>query len=262
MSIYFCPHCKGSVKISDEYSEKLFCSACDAFYPIKQGIPVFEKNISQSMEGYWEAVAPCDILEPYLLEFLPKDRTFENVLDLGSGEGRATAVIVTVATKNVIAVDTSFNSLLRLNEHLLPRVFPVNADAKQLPFPDNYFDLVISLSMVEHIPYDELKIVFLEVFRSLKKEGIFLVRNDAWFYGVLEKLRIRPGQFGRKPDETHINMMTGQRFRHLLEETGFTIVKENHFPFYRYEKKYGFVMPLIIQRIFATHSNFVCNPKK
>ncbi len=255
-NFFFCPICK-NLLAKETTRAILFCDYCDKNFLFENNIPLFEKNISEDSERYWEAVTQCDSSEPHLLEFFPPHERFKYVLDLGSGEGRAT-VVIAQRSVTVVGLDTSKNSLLRLLKRGHQNIIAVNADAKQLPFPDNFFDLVTSLSMVEHIQFKDVLHIFREVRRVLVPSGRFLVRNDAWFYGVLEKLRIRPKQFGRTPDITHVNMMTGFRFKRLLGKAGFRVVQEDHFPFYRYKKKYNIRFPLFIQRIFATHSNFIC----
>jgi SAM-dependent methyltransferase len=259
--LFFCAHCKDALQKTKEGSQQLVCPTCSHVYDYKNSIAVFEVNISKNTEVYWESVAPCTSLEQYLLEFIPQDREYRYSLDLGSGEGRATEVIAPIVEK-VVGLDTSYNSLTRLVQRNISNVVAIKADAKNLPFPADFFDLVISLSVVEHIPYSDLATVFSEVHRTLAPNGLFVVRNDGWFYGVLEKMRIRPGQFGRTPDSTHVNMMTGRRFAAALTRAGFVILREDHFPFFRYEKKLGVRAPRFIARLFATHSNFVCTPIK
>ncbi|TGM11971.1 class I SAM-dependent methyltransferase [Leptospira selangorensis] len=47
-------------------------------------------------------------------------------------------------------------------------------DGTKLPFPDNYFDLVVSNHVIEHVGNRESQIEHLkEIFRVMKKEGIF-----------------------------------------------------------------------------------------
>ena len=200
------------------------------------------------------------LIEPFLAEFI-SFRKYERILDLGCGDGRAAAAISNLGTQ-IYCLDSSLNMLKNLQRRKIKNLIPINGDAKELPFPDSFFDLVISISMVEHIPYNDLLKVFSEVRRVLKPDGLFLVRNDAWFYGVLEKFRILPGQFGRKPDPTHINMMTAKKFEILLRKAKFEILREDHFPFYRYQKKLKIKFPKFITRVFATHSNFICKPIK
>jgi ubiquinone/menaquinone biosynthesis C-methylase UbiE len=249
---YVCPTCKLPLVSGDA---ALSCSTCGTSYPITNGVPVFDRNISTDMQEYWDSHGCYGQSEPYLLEFL-NGKKYGTALDLGCGEGRSMAPLLGIVD-TFYGIDTSPEYMRPLIQQNLPNVRLACADAKHMPFADNSFDLIVSLSVVEHIPWKELSIVLTEAKRVLKPDGIFLVRNDAWFYYVLEVLRIRPGQFGKKPDITHINMMTGFRFAHALHAAGFEIVREDHFPFYRLEKIRGIRAPRFIARLFATHSNFI-----
>lgn len=257
---YFCLNCKSKLK---ENQNKIKCLNCGNKYKLKNDIAIYEKNISKTMKKYWENYDfKANLLEPHLKEFIP-EKKYENILDLGCGDGRGTASINKIG-KNMFCLDTSFNLLNLLKSRNLSNITLINADAKKLPFPDNFFDIIISLSTVEHISYEDIHCVFNEVFRVLKKDGLFLVRNDAWFYGVLEKMRILPGRkkFVIKPDPTHINMMTPWKFKKALKNSGFKITQEDYFPFYRYQKKYKIPFPKFLSSIFSTHANIICNPSK
>lgn len=262
MHEFFCPQCKNLLsKKTDNNTEYLFCDSCNRKYSIQQGIPIFGKELPKVTEEYWESRDDTKIVETRLVEFLPADRRFDKILDLGCGDGRSTLPISELGNV-VYGLDSSWMQLVHLHAKNQKSIVPINGDAKQLPFPDDYFDLIISLSVVEHIPKNDLPTIFAEAYRTLKSDGLFLVRNDAWFYRVLEVLRIRPSMFGVIPDATHINMMTGGTFAHRLRTANFKIIQEDHFPFYRYEKKHGIKFPRFLKRIFATHSNFICTPIK
>jgi len=253
----FCLKCKIEL---NQKREILICPKCGRKYNYINGIAIFEKTIPKFIEEYWEEKEGSLGIEQYLAEFL-SFRKYKRILDLGCGDGRATAAIWDLG-EQIYCLDSSLNMLKQLQRRKIKNLILINGDAKELPFPDSFFDLIISISMVEHIPYNDLLKVFFEVRRVLKPDGLFLVRNDAWFYGILEKLRILPGQFGRKPDPTHINMMTPQKFETTLKKAKFEIIKEDHFPFYRYQKKWKIQFPKFIVRTFATHSNFICKSIK
>lgn len=255
---YFCPACK---KVLDNQRETLACFPCGASYEIKNSVAIFEKNISKKTEEYWDAAAYTNLIEPYLVEFFPKGKIFDQMLDLGCGDGRSTVPLLGISN-HIYGIDSSYHYMLDLARRSFGTVTLVNGDAKNLPFPNDFFDAAVSLSVVEHIAYRDMQAVFTEVWRVLKPNALFLVRNDAWFYSVLEHMRIRPGRLGMKPDVTHINMMTGYSFARALRQAGFKIIQEDHFPFYRFEKKYGIRVPNWLGRIFATHSNFMCVPNK
>jgi SAM-dependent methyltransferase len=52
------------------------------------------------------------------------------------------------------------------------------ANAKELPFEDNSFDLVICINTIHNLPLDECKQAFREVQRVSRKDAF--VMNDAW----------------------------------------------------------------------------------
>jgi len=257
---YFCPNCKNFLeKLKEKEKSFLYCSGCNGKYNYVEEIAIFKKRYC---EEYWEN---CQfggfLVEPYLLEFIPKDKRYQNILDLGCGDGRSTAAFNNLGG-TTYCLDSSFNNLIKLKKRNLKNVILINADAKNIPFPDDFFDLIISISIVEHIPYDQLSLVLKETHRVLRMDGLFLIRNDAWFYGILEKLRLLRGQkkLFRKPDPTHINMMSGYKFKKAIGESKFQIIQEDHFPFYRYQKKWKIRFPQKLSSLFATHSNFLCKP--
>jgi ubiquinone/menaquinone biosynthesis C-methylase UbiE len=52
------------------------------------------------------------------------------------------------------------------------------ANANNLPFEDNYFDLVISINTLHNLPLIDCKEAFREISRVSKKDSF--VMNDAW----------------------------------------------------------------------------------
>jgi len=56
------------------------------------------------------------------------------------------------------------------------------ADVKDLPFEDNYFDVVFALSTLEHI--EDLDVVIKEIKRVLKPKGSVILSSptESWFY--------------------------------------------------------------------------------
>ncbi len=261
---FFCPECKKSLRLAGNPPTILSCDFCNISFPYKNEIAIFKKDVPKFIEDYWEN---CDSIfkngqiESHLKEFFPENTFFQNMLDLGCGDGRSTEPVHMLAD-TVFCLDSSYACLLKLKARNLGNTIGIQGDGKSIPFPDDFFDCVVSLSVVEHIPRESLNKFLTEVHRILKKRGTFLVRNDAWFYGVLEKLRIRPGQYGNTPDITHVSMMRGKTLYNELKKANFEITKEDHFPFYRVEKKFGLSLPIFFTRFFSTHSNFICQPIK
>lgn len=70
----------------------------------------------------------------------------------------------------------------------------VQADAANLPFKDNYADLVESSDMIEHIPFKQVPFVLKEMYRVLKKGGELKIQTTnfdelakLWAYQVAGK---------------------------------------------------------------------------
>ncbi len=112
-------------------------------------------------------------------ETLPQ-KSFTNVLELGCGIGYNTAFISKLAT-HVVATDleiidpSTHSPGLEITREFLKELKITNvkvehASAESLPFPDNSFDMVISVHVLEHVPDREKAIQ--EINRVLKKGGI------------------------------------------------------------------------------------------
>ncbi|OIQ98110.1 23S rRNA (guanine(745)-N(1))-methyltransferase [mine drainage metagenome] len=82
-----------------------------------------------------------------LLASLLAPRPGETLLDVGCGTGYFTRRFADKATEgNVVGVDIDTEMLRFANEHSEPNIGFVAADARQLPFRDKSFDLVVSVT--------------------------------------------------------------------------------------------------------------------
>lgn len=112
------------------------------------------------------------------VEILPPEGI---ILDLGTGTAR---IPILIAERNprlyIIATDLSKNMLEVGKINLEKSKFKNNivlalVDAKNLPYPDNYFDGVISNSLIHHIP-DPLQ-VFIEINRVAKPNAAIFLKD-------------------------------------------------------------------------------------
>ena len=90
-----------------------------------------------------------------------------NALDLGCGTGNYTLELYKRGFQ-VVGVDIS-RRMLKIAQKKLPNVKFIKANAYSLPFEDNTFDLVLSVTMLEFIHEPEK--VLSEVYRVLKPGG-------------------------------------------------------------------------------------------
>jgi len=88
-------------------------------------------------------------------------------------------------------------------------------DGKNIPFPNEYFDVVFSYAVCEHIPTDELMDVMIEVKRVLKMKGVFsifhLPRRASYTEFAARKLGM----------ESHEILWDYKSIKKILNEIGF-----------------------------------------
>lgn len=112
-------------------------------------------------------------------EALPQKK-YDNVLELGCGIGYNTAFLSRVS-ENIIATDLeqidpeTHSPGLKITRDFLnslgvTNVKVMHASAEELPFPDNTFDMVFSVHVLEHVP--DRKKAINEINRVLKPGGI------------------------------------------------------------------------------------------
>ena len=108
-----------------------------------------------------------DFLQPYL----PADG---RVVDVGVGSGRLLARIGHASGLELTGVDYSTESLNLIGltaETFAVKIQPICGDARQLPLPDAFCDLVTSGGLLEH--FEDLRPVLAEMVRILKPGGVF-----------------------------------------------------------------------------------------
>ena len=120
--------------------------------------------------------------------FIPEDikamadyaKIGDRVLDSGCASGRLFGVL---QEKNVeyFGIDIS-EKLIDIAKKTYPEANFQVGDALNLPFPNNYFDKVFSVSVLHHIPSKELQMQYLkETHRVLKTGGLLVFRVwDFW----------------------------------------------------------------------------------
>ncbi len=131
---------------------------------------VVNEKFATDLIAAWNAVGPV----------LPDDRDAD-VLDLGTG----TAQIPIVLAKKwdacrIMAADAAVSMLevARYNieiASLIDRIQLTHVDAKTLPYPNAHFDVVMSNSIIHHIP--EPKSVLAEALRVLRPGGLLFFRD-------------------------------------------------------------------------------------
>lgn len=136
------------------------------------------EDLYYTEEKMWWFAGMREISAALLDEFCPKD--FESILDIGCGTGlnlewlKRYGAVQSIKGLDLEAVALNF-CRARGTNHL------VQASATDLPFPEEYFDLITSFDVLVQIPGEKAdEQAISEMFRILKPGGIAFVRAAAY----------------------------------------------------------------------------------
>lgn len=119
---------------------------------------------------YSESVKRCvpfyeEMLESVLM-FLPENFKPKNILELGSGTGNLTKLIIEkFPSANITAVDISQECIEECKSLINFPVNYVKADFKEINFAENSFDLIVSSISIHHINDIEKQKLFNKLFK-------------------------------------------------------------------------------------------------
>ena len=118
-------------------------------------------------------------LNEHVVAFVPmlKQRDAKRVLDLGCGAGRHT-VFLAHAGFQVCGVDIAENGLAHTREWLARENLSAElkrGDIEQIPYPDEFFDAVISIYVIYHKTFDGMRRVIAEIYRVMKPGALALI---------------------------------------------------------------------------------------
>ena len=148
------------------------------------------KRPPEEMSHVYSWLAPVYELWARLAESRPRRRVLklaaagpgEDVLEVATGTG---VQLVNLARRNpnghTVGVELADGMLRRTRARLqsagLDRVELLSGDARDLPFPDAGFDLVVNSYMLDLLPRDEIPRVLGEFRRVLKPDGRLVLSN-------------------------------------------------------------------------------------
>ncbi len=120
-------------------------------------------------DGRWRAVADLLVAHYHLK---PGDK----VLDVGCGKAFLVYDLMqAVPGLEVSGIDVSQYGIATAKEEVRP--FLQVADAAKLPFPDRYFDLIISVNALHNLPCEKLEAALKEIERVGKKNKYLVVES-------------------------------------------------------------------------------------
>ena len=145
-----------------------------------------------------------------------------NILDVGCATGYLGAAAK--MNKNYVCGVEISETAAREAEKVLDKVIIGNIEEIELPFPENFFDIIICSDVIEHL-FDPQQ-VLCKLKNYLKPEGLLLmvVPNVAWYrirlmllFGMWEYQDYGIMDYG------HIRWFTKKSGRELLEDCGYTV---------------------------------------
>jgi ubiquinone/menaquinone biosynthesis C-methylase UbiE len=145
----------------------------------------------------------------------------ESILDLGCGYG---AYGLALAKEGRRCVGSDINM-----KYLVPAAaagLPVVAVDSLLPFPDDSFDTVVLLEVIEHVP--EIEAILTEAFRVARRNVLVTVPNAE----SLERLQENDVTYAHMLSSDHVHFFSPDALRELLQQFGAKVEIERGDPIY------------------------------
>ena len=134
---------------------------------------IVEKGYDEIAKRYHEWRQKFDNSEQFneFSKCLPKKA---KVLDLGCGAGIPVAKFLIEKGYDVTGVDISLG-MIKLAKKNVPKAKFIKISMTEMDFKENYFDGLIAVYSIIHVPKEKQKDLFLEIKKILKPEGITLI---------------------------------------------------------------------------------------
>lgn len=132
-------------------------------------------------EGFVAATSPSMLLARHNFELARihcelSDRQFTRSLEIGCGFGRLSTAI---------AQHSDLHTAIDINEDAVqaarvtyPSIDYQFVEARQLPFPDNSFDLVVTWTVLQHIRPEEIEAACAGILRVLTSDGLLMICEE------------------------------------------------------------------------------------
>ena len=151
----------------------------------------------------------------------------KSVLDIGCGRGEALKYANDKGATHLVGTDFS-ESAIQYCKNLYDKegnIFFMLMEAKDtLVF--NVYHYVFMLDVIEHIPNEEMQIIYPKIFKALKPSGIFIIKTP--FYQSQESYE-NTWVLSDDDKEVHINIQSKKRLLNDLEKVGFYKLSSHYY---------------------------------
>lgn len=184
---------------------------------VSQNLAESYKNQYKSERAEWRNLSAKYKAQNIL--WLTQDMQFERVLEVGAGDGSILAWLNQAHfAPKLYALEISESGLEKIKEKNLANLQEAQLfDGYHIPYPDNFFDLVICSHVLEHVEFER---ALLREIKRVSRHQVFEVPIDFSFF-VDKKIK-HFLSYG------HINIYTPALFRFLLLSENFTILKDRY----------------------------------
>ncbi|MFB6356658.1 MAG: methyltransferase domain-containing protein [bacterium] len=243
---YQCPHCGGKLTLE---SEQFHCVSCNDTVGLRRAEFddfMLEVELDDDYEEFYEGegtagdeqggprISAQQFKMPNILKVLPEDFSPGRWLDMGCGGGwLMESLIEQWQPREAVGLDISAKRLQEaLNRN--PDAHFVRAPVEGVPYPDDRFDLVTALDVIEHIPEPEA--ILREAHRLAEHMVIKFPIEDTlfdrfqkefwWPFKRSLKSLLSSGDSGEY-FEPHLHRFHFDDARNLVKEHGFDIVRDH-----------------------------------
>lgn len=217
-------------------------------------------------------IMPWHLKSLYFLEKLLSNKEKGNevrILDIGVGKGKVTLFIKSYLERLFPHLKIRFYAVDCVDKFELKNI-PFNIvdlNYQKLPFPNDYFDVILAFEVIEHLIVPENLVK--ESYRILKPKGVFVlsVPNLRWWRNILLLLGYQPYNVGSgyfreygtltkimKPCH-HLKAYTPRAIMELLLEHKFRILYKCGVEEARKSKDSLWLIEKIISLFFSEFSN-------
>jgi len=152
---------------------------------------------------------------------IPKKARKGRILDVGCGS--FPHFLLSTHFKEKHGVDLMVHKNM-VPQHTRGKIFlkKINLHKEKITYPDNYFDVVVMLAVLEHIDRKKLPQLLQNINRMLKKNGVLILTTPSpWATGLLWALS-RTYLISKEEIDDHKELLSNGDITHQIEKAAFS----------------------------------------
>ena len=151
---------------------------------------------------------------------IPQEARSGSILDIGCGSYPYFLSNTNFHEKHGLDKISNCAALATGNSGITLKNFDLESELR-LPYENDTFEVVTMLAVLEHLDYDKIISIIMEVHRVIKKGGIFVVTTPSWWTDTLLKLLARLKLVSREELDEHKTLFSQQKISYVMSKAGF-----------------------------------------